>query len=133
MTLIAAYLQHWWRTITFRHSLAGLPKSAGPTFWALFAVYYVASFMRHAAPPETLGWTVFLPIGDYCVAWLFFPSPVLFLWMFASITIDVISIFASSVGVFDPQSGAPRFILFMVEVLYGVFYTVRYVKLKPTR
>jgi hypothetical protein len=132
MTLFTAYIQHWWRTLTFRHNLDGLPKGAKPTFWFLFAAYYVAGFMRHSTS-NNVGWSAFLPIGDYCAAWMFLPSPVLFLWMFASITIDAISIFASSVGVFDPQSGAPRFILFMVEVLYGVFYTVRYVKLKPTR
>lgn len=127
MTLIAAYLHHWWQAMTFRHKLRGLPVKVGPTFWLLFAVYYVTSFVRHASP-DTIGWSAFLPIGDYCAAWLFFPSPALFLWMFASITVDVISVIATNAGLFDAMSGTPRFVLFLIEVFYGAFYTVRYVK-----
>ena len=127
MTLTAGYFSHWWRVLLLRHNFSGVPKSANAPFWLLFAFYYTLSFTRWA-PSTGLGWAIFEPIGVYCTMWLFFPAPVRFLWMFVSCTSDLIALFAMGSGLFDPNTGAVRFVLVVLEYAYCFFYTVKFLK-----
>lgn len=126
MNPAAGYFAHYRQTMLLKHNFSGLPRSANISFWFLFAIYYTLDCMRWSQSSPSLA--IYQPIGDYCVMWLFFPAKVRFLWMFVSCTVDLMSLFAIFTGLFDPNVGYARALLFAFEGLYCVYYTSKFLK-----
>lgn len=124
--LLWAYVRHWIATLTFSHNGHGIPRTATPAYWALFAVFYTVSFMRWSEDGLIRG--MIEPLLDWMIMQVIFSTDACFLWLFVSITVDLIVVINRAVPGsffdFDPAVEY-RWALKAIETFYCFYYTIR--------